>query len=52
MLPQVGQGASTIGISLQHNLLKKADALAKKKGLNRSELIAQFVLAGLERRAV
>jgi hypothetical protein len=47
--PKVGGGARKISISLEGGLLRKADALAKKKGLNRSELIAGFVAAGIGR---
>jgi len=47
--PKVGKGARKISISLEGDLLHKADALAKKKGVNRSELIAGFVAAGLKR---
>jgi Ribbon-helix-helix protein, copG family len=47
--PKVGKGARKISISLEGDLLHKADALARKKGVNRSELIAGFVAAGLKR---
>jgi hypothetical protein len=47
--PKIGKGARKISISLEGDLLHKADALAKKKGVNRSELIAGFVAAGLKR---
>jgi hypothetical protein len=47
--PKIGKGAKKISISLEGDLLHKADALAKKKGVNRSELIAGFVAAGLKR---
>jgi hypothetical protein len=50
--PKIGKGAKKISISLEGNLLDKADAVAKKRGLNRSELIAGFVAAGLRRKAV
>jgi hypothetical protein len=50
--PKVGKGAKKISISLEGDLLHKADVLAKKKGVNRSELIAGFVAAGLRRKAV
>jgi len=49
--PRIGQGAKKISISLERRLLKHADALAKKKGMKRSELIASFVAAGLRRTA-
>jgi hypothetical protein len=50
--PKVGAGARKVSISLEGSLLRKADALAKKEGVNRSELIAGFVMAGLRRRAI
>jgi hypothetical protein len=48
--PRIGKGARKISISLEGDLLKKTDAMAKKKGVNRSELIARFVMVGLTRR--
>jgi hypothetical protein len=50
--PKTGAGARKVSISLEDGLLRKADALAKKEGVNRSELIAGFVIAGLKRKAV
>ena len=50
--PKLGKGARKISVSLEGELLEQADALAKKKGINRSELIASFVAAGLRRKAV
>jgi hypothetical protein len=47
--PKIGQGAKKISISLERRLLRDADALARKKGVKRSELIASFVVAGLRR---
>ena|SRR5438045_6957036 len=47
--PRIGAGARKVSISLERHLLKKTDALARKKGINRSELIAAFVAAGLRR---
>jgi len=47
--PRIGKGARKVSISLEGGLLRKTDALAKKRGLNRSELIADFVAAGLGR---
>ena len=49
--PKVGKGAKKISISLETELLRKADVLAKKVGMNRSELITAFVIAGLRRKA-
>ena len=42
-----GHQPQKISISLEGNLLRKADAPAKKKGIKRSQLIAHFVMAGL-----
>jgi metal-responsive CopG/Arc/MetJ family transcriptional regulator len=47
----IGKGAKKISISLESDLLRAADAFARKKGVNRWELIAHFVLVGLRRRA-
>ena len=47
--PRIGQGAKKISISLERGVLRDADALARKKGVKRSELIASFVVAGLKR---
>jgi hypothetical protein len=45
--PKIGKGAKKISISLESDLLKQADVMAKKKGMNCSELITGFVIAGL-----
>ena len=50
--PKIGAGARKVSISLEGELLKQADVLAKKRGMRRSELIASFVVAGLRRKAV
>jgi len=50
--PKIGAGARKVSISLEGDLLKRADVLAKKRGMKRSELIASFVVAGLRRKAV
>ena len=47
--PKIGQGAKKISISLERGVLRDADALARKRGMKRSELIASFVLAGLKK---
>jgi hypothetical protein len=49
--PRIGKGVRKISISLESDLVRETDALAKKKGVNRSELIAGFVMAALRRRA-
>jgi hypothetical protein len=45
--PRIGAGSGTINvtISLEKDLLKKADAVAKKEGMSRSELVARSVRA-------
>ena len=50
--PRIGLGAKKVSISLEGGLLRQADALARSRGVNRSELIALFVAAGLRRKAV
>lgn len=47
-----GRGARKISISLEQNLLRKTDSLAKKSGLNRSQLISKLVIAAVARHAV
>ncbi len=47
--PRIGQGARKISISLERGVLREADALARKRGVKRSELIARFMVAGLKR---
>jgi len=49
--PKIGKGARKISISLESSLLRDTDALARKTGLNRSELISHFLTAGLKRKA-
>jgi hypothetical protein len=39
--PRVGRGAKRYSITLERGLAEKADALARKKKLSRSELIAR-----------
>ena len=39
--PRVGKGAERINISIEREMLEKADALASREGVNRSELIAR-----------
>jgi hypothetical protein len=49
--PKIGKGARKISISLEGDLLREADALARRKGMNRSELIAGILMSGLKRKA-
>lgn len=41
--PRVGKGAKSVLISIEKELLKSADAFAKKSGLSRSQLIARLL---------
>ena len=50
--PKIGTGARKVSISMENSLLAQADAAARKLGVNRSELIAKLVSAGLKRRAI
>ena len=38
--PRVGQGSERVNVTIERGLLGQADALAKKKGVSRAELIA------------
>ena len=39
--PKVGKGAVQVSVALERALLKRADAFAKRNGLNRSQLVAR-----------
>jgi hypothetical protein len=43
--PKVGKGARTISLTVEKELLKKADAYAKRHGISRAKLVAQGLLA-------
>ena len=47
--PRKGEGTRKVSISLEGGLLRRADAVAKRRGIGRSELIARFVALGLRR---
>ena len=51
--PRIGTGSGTINvtISIERALLKKADAVARKNGLSRSELMARSVRAVIDSAA-
>ncbi len=49
--PKIGKGAKKISISLEQQLLRQTDKLARERGMNRSELMNDFVVAGLKRKA-
>ena len=38
--PRVGEGANRVMLSIERGLLKQADALAKRRKVNRSQLVA------------
>ena len=46
--PVVGKGSRRLMITMERGLLSQADALAQKKNLSRSQLIAQSVRALLK----
>ena len=50
--PKIGTGAQKVSISMESTLLKRADAAARRLGVNRSELIAGLVSAGLKRKVI
>jgi hypothetical protein len=43
--PMIGKGTTNISVSMERELLKKADSFARAHGLSRSELIASGVRA-------
>jgi hypothetical protein len=45
--PRVGAGSKMVAITLERNLLKRADPTARKQGISRSELIARGLHAVL-----
>lgn len=47
--PPVGQGAGRVLVSIERGLLQKADALAKRRRVNRSQLIAAALRRELAR---
>jgi hypothetical protein len=43
--PKIGKSAKTISLTVEKELLKQADAYAKRHGLSRAKLVAQGLLA-------
>ncbi|HZN63766.1 MAG TPA: hypothetical protein VFB66_00570 [Tepidisphaeraceae bacterium] len=39
--PKVGSGAVQVSVAVERTLLRRADAFAKRNGLNRSQLVAR-----------
>jgi len=50
--PQIGKGSTVVSLSLEKDLLKRADAYAKAHGLKRSELLTRGLLSVLGEKAV
>ena len=49
--PRIGGGAKILSVSIESGLLKKADAFAKSRKLNRSQMVAEALRLLLQRRA-
>jgi CopG-like RHH_1 or ribbon-helix-helix domain, RHH_5 len=47
--PKVGEGFKRVSVSLEQGLLKRATALAKKRGMSRSSLVAKALEQALAR---
>lgn len=45
--PKLGQGVKVISLSVERGLLKRADALAKRRRVSRAELVSQALEAEL-----
>ena len=45
--PKIGKGAKTISLTVEKELLKQADAYAKRHGISRATLVAQGLQAVL-----
>jgi len=39
--PRVGQGAKTVALTIERGLLRRADALAKREGVSRAQIVAR-----------
>jgi|SRR4051812_45412491 len=39
--PKLGEGAKTVSLTIEGGLLKRADALAKRKGISRAQIVAR-----------
>ena len=50
--PQIGRGSTVVSLSVEKDLLKRADAYAKAHGLKRSELLTRGLLSVLGEKAV
>jgi len=45
--PRIGKGAKTIALTVERDLLRRADAWAKHEGISRAQLMARGLLAVL-----
>ena len=43
--PTIGKGVTTISLTVEKDLLKKADAYAKRHGMSRANLVAKGLMA-------
>ena len=43
--PRIGKGVKVVSVGLEKDLLKRADALAKRRGVNRSKLVSDALRA-------
>jgi hypothetical protein len=43
--PRIGKGTKTISLTVERDLLRKADAYARQHGISRARLVAQGLLA-------
>src|SRR5437868_12287683 len=39
--PKIGQGARTVSLTIERGLLRRADALAKREGVSRAQIVAR-----------
>lgn len=45
--PKVGEGVKVVSLSVEQSLLRRADALAKRRKMSRAELVADALRAAL-----
>src|SRR5258708_34740739 len=43
--PKIGKGVKVVSVGLEKDLLRRADALAKRRGVNRSALVSEALRA-------
>src|SRR5437870_382245 len=48
--PRIGAGAAKVLVSVERGLLRRADALAKREGISRSQLFARGLAFLMEKR--